>query len=158
MTYPIALLEEQELELQFDGFDPTATAWHLGSILTEIALEDDLGVLLDIRRSDLVLFRSALPGITPDQEVWAERKANVVLRMESSSALVGARHAAAGVDAAAIGWLDHSAYAAAGGSFPLRVRGVGVVAAVTASGLSSEQDHDLVVRGIRRFLASAQSR
>ena len=64
--------------------------------------------------------------------------------MESSSALVAARLAAAGIDAAAIGWLGAD-YAITGGSFPVRVRAAGVVAAVTVSGLSSEQDHDLAV-------------
>lgn len=38
------------------------------------------------------------------------------------------------------------------GSFPVRVRGAGVVAAVTVSGLSSDDDHQLVVDSIREFL------
>ena len=74
--------------------------------------------------------------------------------MESSSALVEARFSSAGIDAAAIGWLGAD-YAITGGSFPVRVRGVGVVAAVTASGLSSQEDHDLVVEGIRQHLAAS---
>jgi uncharacterized protein (UPF0303 family) len=44
-----------------------------------------------------------------------------------------------------------------GGSFPIRVRGVGVVAAATASGLSSPEDHDLIVAGIRAYLAEGSS-
>jgi uncharacterized protein (UPF0303 family) len=55
------------------------------------------------------------------------------------------------IDPIAIGWLDAN-YALAGGSFPIRVKGAGVVAAVTASGLSSDGDHELVVRGIEEFL------
>ena len=35
---------------------------------------------------------------------------------------------------------------------PVRVAGVGVVAAVTVSGLASEDDHRLVVDGMRAFL------
>ncbi|HVK34557.1 MAG TPA: heme-binding protein, partial [Microlunatus sp.] len=81
--------------------------------------------------------------------------AALVLRMESSSALVDARLSAAGVNAAAIGWLGPE-YAVTGGSFPLRVRGVGVVAAVTVSGLSSREDHDLAVEGIRRHLKTGR--
>lgn len=60
-----------------------------------------------------------------------------------------------GVDPAAIGWLD-STYAVTGGSVPVRVAGAGVVAAVTASGLSSEQDHDFVVQGLETYLATRQ--
>lgn len=77
--------------------------------------------------------------------------------MESSSALVDARLSAAGVDPAAVGWLG-AEYAVTGGSFPIRVRSVGVVAAVTASGLSSQEDHDLIVEGLRAHLAEDGSK
>lgn len=152
MTDLIAALEQQERELVLEHFDH-ADAWRLGSRITAAAQEAGHAVGIDIRRHGLVLFRAALPGITPDQEVWIARKSALVLRMESSSALVDARLSAAGIDAAAIGWLGAD-YAVTGGSFPIRVRGVGVVAAVTASGLTSMEDHDLVVAGIRAHLAA----
>ncbi|MFG1687912.1 heme-degrading domain-containing protein [Nonomuraea sp. NPDC049269] len=151
MTNLITTLEQQEQELAFDAFDH-ADAWRLGSRITAIAQEAGHKVGIDIRRPGLILFRAALPGITPDQDVWIARKAAVVLRMENSSALVDARLSAAGVNPAAIGWLGAD-YAVTGGSFPIRVRGVGVVAAATASGLSSMEDHDLIVAGIRVHLA-----
>ncbi|MEG3615362.1 heme-degrading domain-containing protein [Isoptericola haloaureus] len=151
MTDLITTLERQEHELVLDAFDHTA-AWRLGSRITEIAQEAGHAVGIDVRRPGLTLFRATLPGVTPDQEVWIERKSAVVLRMENSSALVDARLSAAGIDPAAVGWLGAD-YAVTGGSFPVRVRGVGVVAAVTASGLSSMDDHDLVVAGLRAHLA-----
>ncbi|MBB6407032.1 heme-degrading domain-containing protein [Arthrobacter sp. AZCC_0090] len=148
----IEALERQEEELLFDSFDH-ADAWRLGSRLTEMAQAAGHAIGIDIRRPGLILFRAALPGITPDQESWIARKSALVLRMEASSALVDARLSSAGIDAAAVGWLDAD-YAVTGGSFPVRVRGVGVVAAVTASGLSSQEDHDLIVDGIRQHLAA----
>jgi len=151
-----AALAAQEEELQLDSFDH-ADAWRLGTLITEIAIAAGHGVGIDIRRPGLVLFRSALPGIAPDQQEWLERKAALTLRMETSSAAFAARMAEAGVDPRAIGWLD-SGYAVAGGSFPLRVRGTGVVAAATASGLSSQDDHDLVVEGLRAFIAEKAPR
>ena len=151
MTDLITALEQQEQELAFDAFDH-ADAWRLGSRITAIAQEAGHKVGIDIRRPGLILFRAALPGITPDQDVWISRKAAVVLRMENSSALVDARLSAAGVDPTAVGWLGAD-YAVTGGSFPIRVRGVGVVAAATASGLSSMEDHDLILAGIRAHLA-----
>jgi uncharacterized protein (UPF0303 family) len=156
MTDLITALERQEQELVFESFDH-ADAWRLGSRITAIALEAGHRVGIDIRRPGLILFRAALPGITPDQETWIVRKAAVVLRMEASSALVDARLSAAGVDPAATGWLGPD-YAVTGGAFPIRVRGVGVVAAATASGLSSQEDHDLIVEGIRAHLADGRTR
>ena len=155
MSELIDTLEQQERELVFSSFDHT-DAWRLGTRITEIARGAGHRVGIDIRRPGLVLFRAALPGITPDQESWIARKAAVVLRMESSSALVDARMSAAGVDPVAVGWLGAD-YAVTGGSFPVRVRGVGVVAAATASGLSSMDDHDLIVEGIRAHLAESAS-
>ncbi|GAB3260552.1 heme-degrading domain-containing protein [Kineosporia babensis] len=156
MTDLIKTLESQEEELVLDSFDHN-DAWRLGSHITRIAQEAKAGVGIDIRRPGLIVFRSALPGITADQDVWIARKAALVLRMEASSALVDARLSAAGVDAAAIGWLGPE-YAITGGSFPIRVRGAGVVAAATASGLTSQEDHDLVVAGLRAYLAEGASK
>ncbi|WP_415854837.1 family 16 glycoside hydrolase [Sinomonas sp. G460-2] len=133
MTDSITILERQEEELVFESFDH-ADAWNLGSTIVRIDREAGHAVGIDIRRPGLVLFRAALHGITPDQESWISRKAAVVLRMEASSALVDARLSAARIDPAAVDWLG-AEYAVTGGSFPIRVRGVGVVAAATASGL-----------------------
>lgn len=155
MTDLITTLEHQEQELVFGSFGH-ADAWRLGSRITAIAEEAGHMVGIDIRRPGLILFRAALPGITPDQDTWIARKAAVVLRMEASSALVDARLSATGVDPAAVGWLGAD-YAVTGGSFPIRVRDVGVVAAATASGLSSQEDHDLIVEGIRAHLAHGGS-
>jgi len=152
----IATLKQQEEELVLDSFDH-ADAWALGAGTVELAQAAGHAVGIDIRRPGLILFRAALPGITADQDSWIARKAALVLRMEASSALVEARLSAAGVDAAAIGWLGAD-YAITGGSFPVRVRGVGVVAAVTVSGLSSTDDHDLAVAGIRGHLDGVHAR
>jgi uncharacterized protein (UPF0303 family) len=155
LTDAITELERQERELVLDSFDH-ADAWRLGSRITTIAQDAGHAVGIDIRRPGLVLFRAALPGITPDQDTWIARKAAVVLRMENSSALVDARLTAAGVDPAAVGWLGPD-YAVTGGSFPIRVRGVGVVAAAPASGLSSQEDHDHIVEGLRAHLAERRA-
>ena len=152
MTDLTAELEQAEQELVFDEFTHT-TAWELGSLITGVAREAGYRVGIDIRRHGLVLFRSALPGITADQDEWIARKAAVVLRMEASSALVEARFTGYGIDPMTGGWLG-SEYAVTGGSFPIRIRGGGVVAAATASGLSSREDHDLIVDGIRAYLAN----
>lgn len=151
MTDLITELERQEAELVFTSFDHAA-AWRLGSRLTAIAQDAGHQVGIDIRRPGLILFRAALPGSAPDQESWIARKSAVVLRLESSSALAKERLAVKGVDPVATGWLGPE-YAVTGGSFPIRVRGVGVVAAATASGLSSMDDHALIVEGIRAHLA-----
>ncbi|MGK9149464.1 heme-binding protein [Plantibacter flavus] len=149
----IAELEALEQELVFDRFD-NETAYLLGSRIARHAHERGLRVGIDIQRPGITLFRAMLPGVTADQEVWIQRKAALVLRMEASGALVEARFN--GFDPSSIGWLDHR-YAITPGAFPIRVKGVGVVAVATASGLSSEEDHDLIVEGIREQIAEDAS-
>jgi uncharacterized protein (UPF0303 family) len=146
----ISVLEQQERDLLFDRFDHD-DAWRLGVLITDAARQAGHEVAVDIRRPGLILFRAALPGSKPNQESWISGKSAVVLRMEESSALVAARQAASGrsPEDARLG----VEYAVTGGSFPVRVRGVGIVAAVTVSGLTSQEDHDVVVAGIRAHLA-----
>jgi uncharacterized protein (UPF0303 family) len=152
----IAALEAEHDELVLAAFTST-DAWQLGNIITAAAIAAGHAVAIDIRRPGFVLFRAALAGTTPDQEAWIAAKAQTVFRMEASSALVAARFSEAGLDPAAMGWLPFPEYALAGGSVPVRVAGAGVVAAVTASGLSSDDDHALVVAGLREFLAASVS-
>jgi len=149
-TERLAELEAEQHELVFPSFD-NDDAWRLGCLITESALEAGHAVAIDIRRPGLILFRASLAGTAPDQEEWVRGKSAVVFRMEASTALVGERLASQGIDPLQ-GWLRLPDYAVAGGSVPVRVAGVGVVAAVTASGLASDDDHRLVVDGMRAYL------
>jgi len=142
-------LRQQEEELVFASFDHH-DAWRLGSLIANHAIASELGVAIDIRRHNLVLFRCVLPGSTADQEEWVRRKSASVLRFEHSTALLGEQFSER--NPLGGGWLAPEDYTLAGGSFPIRVRGAGVIGAVTVSGLSSEEDHQMVVDGIRNYL------
>ena len=147
----LAQLAADETRFVFDSFDP-ASAWRLGTLMVERAVREDAAVIIDIRKPGLVLFRAALAGTTAENEAWLERKARTVLRYETSTALLAARFEAQGVDLWSAGWFDTGQFAAAGGSFPVRVRGVGLVAAITVSGLTSDEDHDFVVQCLTQYV------
>ena len=152
----LATLEEQERRLQLDSFEPD-DAWYLGTLLVELARERDLAVTVDVRRPGQVLFHVALAGTTPDNDVWVERKVRVVERFHASSYLVGRRLAAKGRTLGPDQGVDPALYAAHGGSFPVRVRGAGVVGSVTVSGLPQADDHALVVEALERLLAAGSA-
>jgi uncharacterized protein (UPF0303 family) len=149
-------LEAQAAELVFDAFDQL-DAWRLGSTIAEAAIASGHAIAVDIRRPGFILFRASLPGSVPDQESWIAGKSAVALRLEASTALLEARFAAAGIDAS-VGWLPLPEYAIAGGSVPVRVKGVGVVATVTVSGLSSDDDHQIIVDAFRAHLLETGKR
>jgi uncharacterized protein (UPF0303 family) len=142
-------LEAEYAGLELAGFDEAA-AWRLGVLLVELA--EKLPVVIDIRTADRTLFHAALPGSAPLNDLWARRKANTALMFQLPSLLVAARNKAKGetLDKHGLSALD---YADSGGAVPIRVRGVGVVAVATVSGLPQVEDHKLVVRGIARFAA-----
>jgi uncharacterized protein (UPF0303 family) len=148
----LAELAAQEARLVLTGFDHD-TAWELGSRLVRAARDADLAVVVSISRGGQRLFHVALPGTTPDNDDWVDRKARVVLRFGHSSLYVGTQARAAGSTFEQRTGLPTSEYAAHGGSFPLAVRGVGVVGTVTVSGLPQVDDHAFVVEQLTRFLA-----
>ena len=147
----ITALQEQETRLVLGSFDH-ADAWRLGAQMVEKALREIAPVIVDIRRRDLVLFHSAQAGTTAENEVWLKRKARTVFRFETSTALLQGRFAARGIDQWTTGWFDARKFTATGGSFPVRVHGAGVIAAVTVSGLTSDADHDFVVNSLTAYV------
>lgn len=145
-------LAAQEAELRFDHFDHE-TALALGLRLVEAARRDRLPVVVSIRRGGQVLFHAGLPGSTPDNDAWVERKCRVVERFHRSSLRMKVSHTDATVPLEHAYRLDRTRYAADGGAFPITVRGAGVVGAVAVSGLPDVDDHALVVRELRALLA-----
>ncbi|MHA5053389.1 heme-degrading domain-containing protein [Streptomyces sp. SD15] len=149
----IAELEEQERRLVLAHFTHD-DAWTLGTLLVELARAQDAPVAIDIRRGGQQLFHAALPGSTPDNDAWIDRKRRVVERYGCSSLLVGSRFRAKGTTFEESARLDPDVYAAHGGAFPLAVEGAGVIGTVVVSGLPQVEDHAMVVAALDQFLRS----
>ncbi|WP_374395821.1 heme-degrading domain-containing protein [Tabrizicola sp.] len=147
----IAELETEFARLDLDRFDEDA-ALRLGQILVELASTGKMPVVINIRTADRTLFHAALPGSAPLNDLWARRKSNVALMFQLPSLLVGQQHKAKDETLARHG-LRAEDYADNGGAVPIKVRGAGVVAVATVSGLPQVEDHKLVVRGIRVLAA-----
>lgn len=137
------LLIKQEKALVFDRFDED-TAWEIGSKLVGVAQSQNAPVAINIRTPDRTLFHASLVGAKPANDVWARRKSNLVLREHESSMRFGMTLKAKGKTLADHG-IDFTDYADHGGSFPIRVKGVGVIGAITVSGLASHEDHGMIV-------------
>ncbi|MBA3039322.1 MAG: heme-degrading domain-containing protein [Alphaproteobacteria bacterium] len=148
-------LAGQEDALVFKAFNEI-TAIEVGEHLLRAARAGDLPVVINIRTADRVLFHAALPGSSPDNDEWARRKSNVTLRFHRSSMRVGENYRLKGREVCVELGLDPIDYASHGGSFPVRVAGTGVVAAITVSGLTSEDDHGLIVRVLEDYLSEEQ--
>ena len=119
----------------------------LGVRLRTMAVERGLPMVIDVRRFGQPLFYTALKGTTPDNVSWVRRKSNVVARFHRSSYGVGLTMTQKNTSLEARG-LPINEYASHGGSFPLAVKGAGIVGSVTVSGLPQRADHELVVEAL----------
>lgn len=147
----IAQIARQEEALRFDHFSE-ADAWALGSLMRETALERNMPFAIDIRIGSRQLFFTALPGSTPEFPDWIRRKVNTIYRFHKSSYRVGRENEFNNALFDASRGIDPLQYVAAGGGFPIHIKGTGVVGAVTVSGLPQRQDHNFVIEMLCAFL------
>lgn len=80
-------LEAEAATLALPAFDDI-TALRLGRILTDLALDEALPVVIDIRTPDRTLYHAALPGSAPVNGLWARRKSNTAFMFQTASLLV----------------------------------------------------------------------
>lgn len=152
MKKEIEKIQKQQEELVFDEFTHD-TAWELGCLLVKKAQEQKLPVALSITFNKQQRFYYALPGSAPTNDHFIARKENTVYECFKSSyemTLTGeldTEH-----DFMDFWGLDSMDYVLAGGSFPITVKGIGVLGTVTCSGLAQEDDHAFVTSCIGEYL------
>lgn len=149
-------LLDQEERLQFSSFDEEK-AWELGSLLVAEAKKLRLPIAVDIRRGERQLFHASLKGASADNDQWILRKTRTVLRWGHSSFYMNRFLASLGKTIGEKYFVSDQEYAAAGGCFPILVRGTGLVGTVAVSGLPQEEDHRLVVRCLEAVLGYASA-
>lgn len=144
------ILRKQEADLTFASFDSEA-AWQIGQSLRKRAISINGNVTIDITVGGLQLFHSAVGHPSPNNENWIRRKRNTVMTFWQSSALVGQEMKASGRTLADHGYSEND-MTLSGGSFPIRIKNLGVVGTVTVSGLSHDMDHPLIVDALSEYL------
>ncbi len=144
------ILHQEEL-LVFPKFDET-DAYAIGTIIHDRAIAEGWSVVIDIRHGEDIWFMHALPGTTQENFDWTRRKRNLVHKTHSCSYAGNLRAVLGLVDPEHEGW-DRENFAPAGGCFPVRVTGQGLVGTVTVSGIPQRDDHRLVSESIAKHLA-----
>jgi uncharacterized protein (UPF0303 family) len=146
----IALIKNQEQELVLPAFDEHV-AFALGSAIYQRATAEGLSLVVDIRTWDRQMFFAATPGTSADNAEWVRRKINTVRRFQKASYRLVAER---GGDAMFSEIVNAPAtdYVIAGGGFPLRVAGAGIIGALTISGLPGRSDHGVAVDALCDYL------
>lgn len=138
----IALVKKQEAELVLDQFDEAA-AFALGSAIRERALAEGMSLVVDIRTWDRQVFFAATPGTSADNAEWVRRKINTVRRFQRASYRMVLERGE--VPFSPQSGADPADYVIAGGGFPIRVKGAGIIGCLTISGLPGRSDHGVAV-------------
>jgi uncharacterized protein (UPF0303 family) len=143
----IALIKKQETQLVFDEFNELV-AHSLGERIRDRALREKLTIVVDIRTFDRQVYFMALPGTTADNAEWVRRKLNLVRQVQKSSYRAVLENKTDADHFLPRRGLDNADFVLAGGGFPIRVRGAGVIGCITVSGLHERDDHQVAVDGI----------
>ncbi len=141
---------KQEQLLQFDGFN-NEVAFEIGKRIYDKAIERKLPVAISISICNQQIFYVALEGATSNNQLWLKRKINTTYHFQESSMLIQLKYQGTKTMVEIHG-LDDKEYSAAGGAFPIRVKGVGVVGVIAVSGLTSEKDHGLIIECLEGYL------
>jgi uncharacterized protein (UPF0303 family) len=147
------LLAEEE-RLQFERFD-NDIALALGQSILTAARHRGIGVTIDVTRGEQQIFHAAMAGTSADNDVWVQRKARAVRRFGHSSWYLGCLARAKGYDFHQKFLLEPAEFSPAGGSYPIALRGTGLVGTVTVSGLPQKEDHIFLTEVLAEFLAGA---
>jgi uncharacterized protein (UPF0303 family) len=149
----LAKVKIHEEILVFDSFNEDDAA-KLGEIIIDLARQLDQSVTVEVRIGEAQVYLRAMTGTTPANSDWARRKQNLVRLTGFSSYHISLQNML-GLDMITLMGLDRRDFVAAGGSFPVRVNKVGLIGAVTVSGLPQRLDHKLVTDAIALYLGKS---
>lgn len=138
----IALVIKQERELVLAAFDE-GVAFALGSAIYQRALAEEMSLVVDVRTWDRQMFFAATAGTTADNADWVRRKINTVRRYQRASYRMVLERGE--VVFSPMSGADPADFVIAGGGFPIRVKGAGIIGCVTISGLPGRADHGVAV-------------
>ena len=144
------LIEEEHLQL------PSLTLVELleiGNIATQFGLSRSLPIAVELRLGDWVIYHASLPGSTPENQGWIDRKARVVMLKKHSTLYERVSAEERGVDWHKENNLLDETHAIHGGGLPLITKDDGFVGVLLISGLPQVEDHLLGVKVLTEFLA-----
>lgn len=124
-------------------------ALQMGLQIVELATSRQLHIGIKISRLNHDVFLYLDDSLPADKHLWLNRKANVAKHFEESSLSVKNDLINGNMTLEKTFALDSKNYIAKGGAIPIFVKGAGMVATITVSGLKDIDDHQIIVEALQ---------
>lgn len=131
-------------KIELESFT-NSLALKMGLKIVELAKSRNQQIAVEIQRLTHSVFHYIDDGLPADKLNWLRRKANVAKHFEESSLSVKLDLQQNNMTLDGTFALDKKEYLAKGGAIPLFVKGAGLVATITVSGLHDEADHQIIL-------------
>lgn len=142
---------EQENSLKVKKF-AVVDALELGQLAKDLATFRNLPIALEVRIEKWIIYHASLPGSTPENQAWLDRKARVVLLKHHSTLYEKASSEERKVDWYTENNLSEQLYAIHGGGIPIVSINDNFLGCLLISGMPQIDDHLFGVEVIAKFI------
>ena len=140
--------EEVLRKIELDSFN-NSLGLEMGLAVVNLAKERKQNIAVKIERLNHTIFLYVDDNLPADKHNWLRRKANVAKHFEESSLSVKKDMINGNMTLEKTFALDEKEYLTKGGSIPIFVKNVGMVAIITVSGLHDEEDHKIIIDALK---------
>ena len=144
-------LLHQEQELKLPAL-MNKEAIEIGQLASALGKERKLPIAIEVRIGNWIIYHASLPGSSPENDRWIERKVAVVMLNQHSTIFERVSAEERGVDWHKENGVTDETHAIHGGAIPL-ITDEGSKGILIISGLPQVEDHLLAVEVLTEFLA-----
>ena len=135
-------------KIELDSFS-NAMALDIGLKIIDLAKIRNQNIAVEVCRLNHTVFLYMDDNLPVDKHNWLRRKANVAKQFEESSLSVKNDLEVGNMTLKKTFGLDEKNFIAKGGSIPIFVKNVGMIATITVSGLNDKEDHEIIIEAFK---------
>lgn len=136
--------------LVFKEFN-SVTAYRLGKIITDKAINENIKLCTDIYVNNKCLYHFSSDQCIPDNDNWLRRKRNTVLYFNNSTKFMGNKLKEDSTLLNTKYGLEIKDYAIVAGGYPVYLENGGFIGAICVSGQAPETDHQIIEDAIKEL-------
>lgn len=135
-------------KIELDSFS-NKMALEMGLTIIDLAKNRNQHIAVEICRLNHTVFIYVDDNLPMDKHNWLRRKANVAKQFEESSLSVKNDLKEGNMTLDKTFALAEKDFLAKGGAIPIFVKGAGMAAIITVSGLHDEEDHKIIIDALK---------